>query len=80
MRADLRQGQTTFGNKQKLSRAWMGVPLLLGQNALGMIALQSYTPNRFSEADHELLQRIGQMVAVALENANLIQRQRNLSD
>ncbi len=70
---------TTFGNRQKLSRAWMGVPLLLGQDALGIISLQSYTPNLFTEADHDLLQRIGQVVAVALENANLIQHQRKLS-
>jgi sigma-B regulation protein RsbU (phosphoserine phosphatase) len=80
LRSTLDQYPTTFGNTQKLSRAWMGVPLLLDESALGVIALQSYTANQFSADDHELLQRIGQVVAVALENANLIQHQRNLSD
>jgi len=80
MRSALNQRQTTFGNTAKLSRAWMGVPLQLDQSTLGVIALQSYTPNIFTTADHELLQRIGQVVAVALENANLIQHQRKLSD
>ncbi|HEX5692526.1 MAG TPA: GAF domain-containing protein, partial [Roseiflexaceae bacterium] len=80
LRSTLDQYPTTFGNTQKLSRAWMGVPLLLDEGALGVIALQSYTPFQFTVDDHELLQRIGQVVAVALENANLIQHQRNLSD
>src|SRR6266545_4222138 len=80
MRSTLNQHPTTFGNTAKLSRAWMGVPLQLDQDTLGVIALQSYTPNIFTKADHELLQRIGQVVAVALENANLIQHQRKLSD
>src|SRR6266496_3570715 len=79
MRSTLNQHPTTFGNTAKLSRAWMGVPLQLDQDTLGVIALQSYTPNIFTKADHELLQRIGQVVAVALENANLIQHQRKLS-
>jgi phosphoserine phosphatase RsbU/P len=80
LRSTLNQHATTFGNTAKLSRTWMGVPLLLGQDALGVIAIQSYTPNRYTAADHELLQRIGQVVTVALENANLIQHQRDLSD
>ncbi|MFO7169452.1 MAG: GAF domain-containing protein [Chloroflexota bacterium] len=80
LRDMLSRHQTTFGNVQKLSRAWMGVPLQLGQDAVGAIALQSYTPNAFSAADHDLLQRIGPVVAVALENVALIRHQRELSD
>jgi GAF domain-containing protein len=74
------QHATTFGNTTKLSRAWMGVPLQLGPDTLGVIALQSYTPAIFTLDDLDLLHRIGQVVAVALENANLIQHQRALSD
>jgi serine phosphatase RsbU (regulator of sigma subunit) len=73
MRATLDQHLTTFGNTSRRSRAWMGVPLQVGHNALGVIALQSYTPGLFTPADHDLLQRIGQVVAVALENAQLHQ-------
>jgi phosphoserine phosphatase RsbU/P len=79
-RSTLAGHATTFGNTQKLSRAWMGVPLQLGADALGVIALQSYTPDAFGEADLDLLERIGPVVAVALENANLIQQQRRLGD
>src|SRR5689334_21781699 len=80
VRATLRQHPTTFGQTQKLSRAWMGVPLLLGPDALGIISIQSYTANAFDETDLDLLGRIAQIVVVAIENANLIQQQRALSD
>lgn len=68
----------SFGNIQKASRAWLGVPLLLGEHALGVISVQSYTPARYDEDDLDLLQRVGDVVAVALENANLVQQQREL--
>lgn len=71
---------TAFGQTEKLSRAWMGVPLLLGQDALGVISLQSYTPAAFTADDLDLLQRIGEVVALALENASLVHHQRALSD
>jgi GAF domain-containing protein len=71
---------TTFGQTHKLSRTWMGVPLLLAQDLLGVIALQSYTPAAFTPDDLDLLQRIGEVVAVALENASLVHHQRALSE
>src|SRR5215213_4089672 len=68
-----------FGNPSKLSRSWMGVPLLVGQDAVGVISVQSYTPNLYNEEDLDLLQRLGNVVGVALENVNLAQQQRTLS-
>src|SRR5947208_295722 len=68
-----------FGNPSKLSRSWMGVPLLVGQDAVGVISVQSYTPNLYDEEDLDLLQRLGNVVGVALENVNLAQQQRTLS-
>src|SRR3954464_11589176 len=68
-----------FGNPDKLSRSWMGVPLLVGQDAVGVISVQSYTPNLYNEEDLDLLQRLGNVVGVALENVNLAQQQRTLS-
>ena len=68
-----------FGNQSKLSRSWMGVPLLVGQDAVGVISVQSYTPNLYDEEDLDLLQRLGNVVGVALENVNLAQQQRTLS-
>ncbi|MDQ2995998.1 MAG: GAF domain-containing protein [Chloroflexota bacterium] len=68
-----------FGNSSKLSRSWMGVPLLVGQDAVGVISVQSYTPNLYDGDDLDLLQRLGNVVGVALENVNLAQQQRALS-
>jgi phosphoserine phosphatase RsbU/P len=79
-RASLGVSPELFGNVQKPSRAWAGVPLLLGEDALGVISVQSYTPGAYDQGDLELLQRIGNVIAVALENANLVQQQRELSD
>jgi sigma-B regulation protein RsbU (phosphoserine phosphatase) len=68
-----------FGNITKPSRAWMGVPMLIGDSAVGVISVQSYTPHLYDEADLDLLQRIANVVAVALENVNLSQHQQALS-
>ncbi|HWQ12919.1 MAG TPA: GAF domain-containing protein, partial [Roseiflexaceae bacterium] len=77
-RAALEVQPESFGNLQKRSRAWAGVPLLIGEDALGVISIQRYTPAAYDEDDLDLLQRIGNVVAVALENANLVQQQREL--
>jgi GAF domain-containing protein len=68
-----------FGNLTRKSRSWLGVPLLVGSDAVGVITLQSYTPGIYNAADVDLLQRIGNVVAVALENVKLVQHQRTLS-
>jgi sigma-B regulation protein RsbU (phosphoserine phosphatase) len=69
-----------FGNTEKFSRSWMGVPLLIGEDAVGVISVQSYTPNLYDEADLDLLQRFGNVVGVALENVNLLARQSELRE
>jgi phosphoserine phosphatase RsbU/P len=68
-----------FGATQKPSRSWLGVPLLVGQYAVGVISIQSYHVGLYTEEDRDLLQRLGNIVAVALENAHLDQQQRGLS-
>jgi sigma-B regulation protein RsbU (phosphoserine phosphatase) len=68
-----------FGDVGKVSRSWAGVPLVLGEQTLGVISLQSYTPGVYGEADVELLQEVGNLAAVVIENATLGQGQRELS-
>lgn len=56
---------------------WMGVPLLVGDTAIGMIALQDYEmPHTYTEADVELLTIIAAQAAIALENARLFAQTR----
>jgi serine phosphatase RsbU (regulator of sigma subunit) len=69
-----------FGNQQKRSRSWMGTPLLLGYETVGVISVQSYQPGVYDRDSLDLLQRIGNLLAVALENAALVEQQRALGD
>ncbi|MCX7789627.1 MAG: GAF domain-containing protein [Chloroflexaceae bacterium] len=68
-----------FGKREKRSRAWLGVPLLIGVEAVGVLSLQSYQVGVYTTADLELLQRIATVVAVVLENVALVRRQEQLS-
>ncbi|GAC1536147.1 MAG: hypothetical protein NVS2B7_05640 [Herpetosiphon sp.] len=69
---------TDFGSKKR-SRSWMGVPLFSNELPFGVISIQSYMPDRYDDDDLRLLQQLGNVIGVALENAMLRQEQQNLS-
>ena len=51
---------------------WLGVPLLVGNNAIGVMTVQSLnTPNLYNERDKDLLATIASQVSIAFENARL---------
>ena len=70
---DLRQDVELEGvgnfiiGKEKTSLSWMGVPLK-AVNITGVIALGSYKPNAFDNADMELLSNLAQHITLALDN------------
>lgn len=72
------QPRVPFGQVEKRSRAWLGVPLLIGEDAVGVISLQSYQVGVYGEAHVDLLQRMANVIAVALENVALLERQGRL--
>ncbi len=50
--------------------SWLGVPLMIGDEVLGVMAVQSYiTPRLYTERDRDLLTAIANQVAVAVQNA-----------
>ncbi len=51
--------------------SWLGVPMLLGDNVVGVISLQAYHPNAYGDTELELLTTVAETVAVAVENARL---------
>ncbi|MBI5932234.1 MAG: GAF domain-containing protein [Chloroflexi bacterium] len=54
------------------AKCWMGVPLFLGEQVIGVMAAQSYTePNAYSEHDLELMTAISAQAAIAIQNARL---------
>ena len=51
---------------------WLGVPMMVGNEAMGALVLQSYDPAiRFSDADPSILSMVADTVAAALHRRNL---------
>jgi signal transduction histidine kinase len=53
------------------TRSELAIPLIVGDEVLGVLDLQSELPNRFSENDVRIHTTLGAQVAVALQNATL---------
>jgi phosphoserine phosphatase RsbU/P len=73
------QPRVPFGASQKRSRAWLGVPLKIGAEAVGVLSLQSYQIGVYNALHRDLLQRIADVTAIALESVRLIERHGLLS-
>jgi len=71
---DLRKAQDRFDFGVRGDpgiRAWLGVPLIMYDEVIGVLSVQSHTPGAFG-ADHlRLLEAIGGQAAVAIQNARL---------
>ncbi len=67
---------TLWGTGQP-SRSWLGVPMLLAEDVVGVISVQSYSPNAFGEKEQEFLSTIADTVAVAIENARLYEAEKH---
>ena len=68
-----------FGNRNRRSRSWIGVPLMIGRASVGVISIQSYDVGVYGENDLELIETLGDLAAVAIENALLYETQDQLS-
>jgi GAF domain-containing protein len=58
-------------SKALAARSYVGVPLIVRGQVIGALAVQSYEPNAYTEADVELLTTIATQAASAIENARL---------
>jgi PAS domain S-box-containing protein len=80
-RREQSEGQEIFGTP---SLSYLGVPILVGSKAIGVISVQSIDEEgRFDEADSRLLATIAANVGVAIQNARLfaqVERQRQYSE
>ena len=52
-------------------RSWLGVPLIVHNQIIGLLAIDSRSPNRFTPDDAELAATFAAQVAIAIENARL---------
>ena len=58
----------------RLSQSFLGVPIMVGEEAIGVISVQDTEhPGRFGEADMRLLATIAANVGIAIQNARLYQ-------
>ena len=64
-----------------LARSFLGVPIMSGEAAIGVISVQSTTAvGRFGEADSRLLATIAANVGIALQNARLYRESRRQAE
>lgn len=68
-----------FGNTARRSRSWIGVPLMIGRESVGVISIQSYQPGMYTEADLQLVEALADLAAVAIDNTLLYRAQDELS-
>ncbi|HYK95126.1 MAG TPA: GAF domain-containing protein [Candidatus Dormibacteraeota bacterium] len=62
----------------RMGASWLGVPIMSGDEAAGLVAFAADPPHAFSEADERLVSTIVTNMGVALENARLFEQTNNL--
>jgi diguanylate cyclase (GGDEF)-like protein len=74
-------GAVLTGNIQReyISQSIMVVPLKIGSKSIGVLSVQSYQSNAYSESDLEMLELLGANAAIALENARLFSEVQELA-
>lgn len=70
-----------FGDKERLSRSLMFVPVLWKDQAVGILSVQSYVPDRYDKKDLELLQTFanqcgGALARIRVQEALLVSEER----
>ncbi|MBN1246312.1 MAG: GAF domain-containing protein, partial [Anaerolineae bacterium] len=74
---DVRESVAALGLEHigRPAQCWLGIPIVAGDEVLGMMALQSYDQARLYDQSHvEILQTIAAQAAVAIQNARLYER------
>lgn len=58
------------------ARSWLGIPLITRDQVVGVLSVQSFRPAAFDETDRDFLTAVADHVAVAIENARLLEAER----
>lgn len=66
----LDQGWKTWSGGEAI-RAWMGAPMVIGDEVVGLLTLDNFLPNVYNEEDLQLLQLFANQAAIAIQNAKL---------
>ena len=60
------------------TESWLGVPIIAGDDVIGVVSLESMRPEAFDERDERILTTIVSSMGVALENARLFDETKRL--
>lgn len=62
------------------ARSWMSVPLVVGDNPIGVITIDSFEIGAYNEDDSQTLQLFANQAAVAIQNAQLFEAQQTITE
>ena len=65
-----------FPEEAAPTESWLGIPILAGDKAIGVVVMADPKANAFSEADERIVSTIAASMGVALENARLFDETR----
>ncbi len=72
---------TLAGWEGEQPRSFLGVPMLVGEEIVGVIVAQSYTKGAYGGRDEQFLLTVANQVAVAIQNARLFrEREQRLAE
>lgn len=63
----------------KTSRSYIGIPLTVRNQVIGVMSIQNEKPNAYSDDQVRLLERIALQAAIAIENARLYAQEQRLA-
>ncbi len=68
-----------IGKRNRSTRSWLGVPMIVGSKVIGMISLQSLEQEHaFDQGNMELLAAVANQAAIAIQNAGLLEEQKRI--
>ncbi|TMF40882.1 MAG: GAF domain-containing protein [Chloroflexi bacterium] len=66
------------GDQTAPGESWLGVPILAGSEAIGLVVFGKAAPEAFSESDERVVSTVASSMGVALENARLFAETKRL--
>jgi GAF domain-containing protein/CheY-like chemotaxis protein len=67
-----------FSPEVDVHESWLGVPIMAGDKAIGVVNVSSHQPDAYTEADERLVATVASSMGVALENARLFDETKRL--
>lgn len=69
--SDTRPPHSSVSIPEKTTRSYIGIPLMLRERVVGVLSIQNYRADAYTENHIRILERIAIMAAIAIENARL---------